>query len=137
MHPDSLKQKVIELRKQNLGYRTIAKRLENKVPWKTIANWTSHIKIDWHKTHGNGIQKPKPLHELRSKTSIREYILRTRENVCENLDCGIAKWLGKKISLELDHIDGNSKNNIESNLRLLCPNCHSQTPTWRKKKTSL
>jgi intein-encoded DNA endonuclease-like protein len=70
MHPDSLKQKVIELRKQNLGYRTIAKRLENKVPWKTIANWTSHIKIDWHKTHGNGIQKPKPLHELRSKTSI-------------------------------------------------------------------
>ena len=45
--------------------------------------------------------------------------------------CGIKDWLGNSVALELDHIDGNSSNNSPSNLRLLCPNCHSQTPTWK------
>lgn len=45
--------------------------------------------------------------------------------------CGISEWLGKKISLELDHIDGNRLNNERSNLEGLCPNCHSITDTWR------
>ena len=49
--------------------------------------------------------------------------------VCEI--CGIKEWLGVKLSLELDHIDGNHFNNNLSNLRILCPNCHSQTPTFR------
>lgn len=45
--------------------------------------------------------------------------------------CGLSEWNGLKITLEVDHIDGNHYNNEFSNLRLLCPNCHSQTPTWR------
>jgi 5-methylcytosine-specific restriction endonuclease McrA len=47
------------------------------------------------------------------------------------LICNINEWLGKPITLELDHIDGNNKNNSRENLRYLCPNCHSQTETWR------
>ena len=47
--------------------------------------------------------------------------------------CSISQWRGKNITLELDHIDGNSSNNELSNLRLLCPNCHSQTDTFRGK----
>lgn len=39
-------------------------------------------------------------------------------------------WNERRLSLQLDHIDGNSDNNHFSNLRLLCPNCHSQTDTW-------
>ena len=48
--------------------------------------------------------------------------------------CGLFDWLGEPISLDLDHIDGNNKNNFPDNLRLLCPNCHRQTPTWGNKK---
>ena len=40
---------------------------------------------------------------------------------------------GKSLTLELDHIDGNSDNNLPSNLRFLCPNCHTQTPTYKYK----
>lgn len=50
-------------------------------------------------------------------------------------ECGIDEWCGKPISFEVDHIDGNSRNNCLSNLRLLCPNCHSQTITWRGRNT--
>lgn len=46
-------------------------------------------------------------------------------------DCGIDKeWLGKPISLQLDHIDGDKHNNEIQNLRFICPNCHSQTKTF-------
>ena len=48
-------------------------------------------------------------------------------------DCGISKWKEEDITLELDHVDGNAANNNLDNLRLLCPNCHSQTSTFRGK----
>ena len=51
--------------------------------------------------------------------------------VCK--ECGVAEWRGQKLTLDLDHIDGNSSNNEFENLRLLCPNCHSLTSTWRGK----
>lgn len=44
--------------------------------------------------------------------------------------CSLSSWQGKPISLHLDHIDGNPTNNLISNLRILCPNCHSQTDTY-------
>lgn len=42
----------------------------------------------------------------------------------------LPEWEGISLTLQLDHIDGNRKNNELSNLRFLCPNCHSQTPTY-------
>lgn len=49
------------------------------------------------------------------------------------MSCDQTEWLGNPIPLELDHIDGNSTNNQLTNLRLLCPNCHALTPTYRGK----
>lgn len=45
--------------------------------------------------------------------------------------CGRDTWEGGPIPLELDHIDGDRTNNLLENLRLLCPNCHALTPTYR------
>lgn len=50
------------------------------------------------------------------------------EDKCSS--CGIDSWLGESITLHLDHINGTNNDNRIENLRLLCPNCHSQTPTY-------
>lgn len=47
--------------------------------------------------------------------------------------CNTSTWQGKELLCELDHIDGDRTNHRLENLRLLCPNCHSQTSTYRAK----
>ena len=47
--------------------------------------------------------------------------------------CGIVDWNGAKVSFDLDHIDGDRTNHKLDNLRIICPNCHSQTKTYRGK----
>jgi hypothetical protein len=65
--------------------------------------------------------------------SIKKYIFKNNIFKYECNICGIDKWNSKPIGLDLDHIDGNRNNNILNNLRLLCPNCHSQTHTYKNK----
>jgi len=59
------------------------------------------------------------------------YLARERGYSCEV--CGISEHNDKPIVLECDHIDGDHKNNRPENLRLVCPNCHSQTSTYKNK----
>lgn len=47
--------------------------------------------------------------------------------------CKLGNWLGQPIPLELEHIDGNKKNNSRENLEGLCPNCHAQTSTYKNR----
>jgi hypothetical protein len=53
------------------------------------------------------------------------------EDKCSN--CGIVDWRGEKLSLHLDHVNGVNNDNRIENLRILCPNCHSQTHTYAGK----
>jgi 5-methylcytosine-specific restriction endonuclease McrA len=45
-------------------------------------------------------------------------------------ECGLIDWRGRPIGLELDHVNGDKTDWRLDNLRLLCPNCHAQTPTY-------
>lgn len=63
--------------------------------------------------------------------AIRRYLKETFGYKCT--ECGISDYNSKPITLELEHKDGNSDNNALENLCLLCPNCHSQTPTYKAK----
>ncbi len=69
--------------------------------------------------------------DAKTDTMRRRVLLRDRGNCCQ--ECGITEWRGRPAPIEVDHIDGNSSNNLEENLRLLCCNCHAQTPTYRAK----
>lgn len=63
----------------------------------------------------------------------RRYVYESQGHICSI--CKSTTWNNQPIPLELDHIDGNSYNNTRSNLRMICPNCHAQTPTYKGKNT--
>ena len=55
---------------------------------------------------------------------IKKYLISTRGHQCEI--CGVTDWLGKPTPLVVDHKDGNTHNNEEGNLSIICPNCKYQ-----------
>lgn len=76
----------------------------------------------------------KPFDAL-SKSARKTVVLEEQNRKC--LECGLGEiWNGKKLTLQIDHIDGNNQNNVRENLRGLCPNCHTQTPTYGSKNMS-
>ena len=62
---------------------------------------------------------------------LRRYLLQVSGSVCQICGWNKINPATNSVPLEVDHIDGDSNNNKESNLRLLCPNCHSLTPSFR------
>lgn len=67
---------------------------------------------------------------------LRNRLILEQDSQCNR--CGLNEWCGEQIALELEHKDGNNRNNTRENLEMLCPNCHSLTKTWRgRNKTPL
>ena len=67
------------------------------------------------------------------KKKLIEYNI--KQDICEV--CGqVPLWNNKKLILQLDHIDGDNTNNEIVNLRIICPNCHTQTKTYAGRKTT-
>lgn len=69
--------------------------------------------------------------EVQRNTLLKGRILQEEliPHVCD--ECGLLPcWNGKPLVLQLHHVNGDPKDNRLENLRFLCPNCHSQTPTF-------
>lgn len=131
------------------------KRLELNPNSNANLNWIESIiishKIDnshWcglghlkGKTHNWGT--PTPLADLlveksyTSSSNLKKRLIKCGllEEKCSR--CEIIEWQGEKLSLQLEHKNGESIDNRIENLTLLCPNCHSLTSTYCRKKSSL
>lgn len=66
-----------------------------------------------------------------STSCIRRYLMNSPEFCHRCEQCGIETWEGEPVPLDLDHIDGNNRNNVRDNLRFICLNCHGLTKTFK------
>lgn len=62
---------------------------------------------------------------------LKRYLYEKYNNQCCQCGWSVTHKITDQVPLEIDHIDGNAENNLETNLRLLCPNCHALTPHFR------
>lgn len=96
------------------------------------------LKVDtshWVSTSWSKGARLKDWSQYTKAVHLKPHLIKERGHKCEN--CNLSDWLNKPIALEIEHIDGDKTNNEKSNLKLLCPNCHAQTLTWRRRKSVL
>lgn len=95
----------------------------------------------WAKAINRGELKPRPqampiarlLATSQSRASVKRRLLNAGilKNRCDW--CGLSQWRGRPLSIQIDHINGKRDDHRLENLRMLCPNCHSQTETFAAK----
>ena len=131
-------------RKQGGGAQDTLKRkiaeYEIDISHFTGQGWNGHSNV----TTKSGPKEKYQLEEVFCKNSpVTQKILRgyvERHNILEYkcVNCGCdGNWQGGKISLEIDHKNGDNTDNTVENLRYLCPNCHALTDTYRGKNKAL
>lgn len=73
---------------------------------------------------------PEKLFAVKTRAQARRMMLAAGVLREECYECGLTHWLGLKLALHVDHINGIANDHRPENLRMLCPNCHSQTATF-------
>ena len=119
----------------NLGVNRWGTNKENKIcpncfkeaPKKTVfCDWNCYKEFQFKKSKRK-LEDGKLTDGCRP--TIKRILLAERGHKCEI--CNNSEWNNNPIPITLDHIDGNSENNREENLRLICPNCDAQLPTYK------
>jgi Zn finger protein HypA/HybF involved in hydrogenase expression len=106
---------------------------ESDIPFKGYTNYhkfcDNQCQGEYRKKHR--LERDKKLFfegKLSSRPNIRSVLTELRGYECEV--CKISLWQDKEIVLQVDHKNGNPYDDSPDNLRLICPNCHSQTPNF-------
>jgi len=92
--------------------------------------WSKAVKRGELSARARCTPLPVLLATSRSRHAVKRRLLQDGllENVCQ--ECGLREWRDRPISMHIDHINGKNSDHRLENLRMLCPNCHSQTPTY-------
>ncbi len=133
------KEEIIKVCESSLTMAEAARKLN--IPHNTFKRYAVSLGVYNPNQGQKGTYRPASTLEdvFSGKVSMKSGTLRIRlikegykKNECEK--CHINEWNEEMLVLELDHINGNHKDNHLENLQILCPNCHSQTPTFRGRK---
>lgn len=140
--------KIKEIVQSSLTYQEVMTKLNYKCKgggvFRALKQYLKNENIDVShfkgKGHGTSNTAKKTLEEVLVKQStycnipsLKRRLLKAKILVDKCKICGLTEWLDKKISLHLDHINGENNDHRIKNIRLLCPNCHSQTDTYAGK----
>ncbi len=121
----------LSLKEAGGNYATINRKLQEYKIDHSHFTGQGHLK---GKNHTWAIKKP--IDEILTQESwfrsshLKKRLVQEGYLTDECSRCRLTDWLGEKISLHLDHINGERTDNRIENLRLLCPNCHSLTDTY-------
>lgn len=135
----SLAQVLARLRMRPGGTQS---RLKSRIEQLDID--TSHFMGQaWRRGIHTPVVSPRPIQELLvdgrllTTNSLKKRLFEEglKQRRCET--CSRETWNGVPIPLELDHINGRREDNRLTNLRILCPNCHAQTSTYRGRNIGL
>lgn len=98
-----------------------------------IGSKSTYCNRKCHRDHDHQTRVKAWLNEnaLIGKGTLKRYLKGTFGDKCSK--CGVSEWNDAALVFELEHKDGNSENNRPDNVCLLCPNCHSQTSTFKGK----
>lgn len=109
----------------NCGQKILNKRKFCSLKCQKEFQYNNYI-LKWKQGEINGIRG-----EYQISMYIKTYLFKKYNNKCARCGWGEKNKYTNTIPLEVEHIDGNYKNNKEENLILLCPNCHSLTATYK------
>ena len=101
--------------------------------YASIKRILQRLKVDCAHWTGQAWSKDCQLKDWSQYTrsiNLKKHLIRLRGHRCE--ECTNEVWLKLPINLETHHIDGDKTNNEPENLKLLCPNCHSCTDSFRR-----
>ena len=139
-------EEISEIVSNSYSNREVARKLGYKVDgggtMASLKKMYQELDIDTSHFKGQGWNKGNYNYEnftngskKKNGKSLADPLINLRGRKCEN--CGLTEWLGEPIKLEVHHKNGDRSNNELENLQLLCPNCHSYTPTFTRKNSKI